>query len=193
MQAEWEQRYLSGDTPWEKGSASPGLLEYLEHHSLEGKVLVPGCGYGHDVRAIASPRNEVIGIDIAPSAIQAANGFPRVTGEAYELADLFDLPEHFLGRFDWVWEHTCFCAMNPALRPDYIASLRGALKANGRLLAVFYMDPAREGDGPPFGVTVAELDRLFGRHFTLLEEWQPTSTYAGREGRELMRLLAKRG
>ncbi len=50
----WEDRYLAGDMPWEKGQASPPLLELLGK-SVDwgnGPLLVPGCGYGHDVRAL---------------------------------------------------------------------------------------------------------------------------------------------
>ena len=28
----WEQRYESGDMPWEKGAASPGLVDFLAAH-----------------------------------------------------------------------------------------------------------------------------------------------------------------
>jgi hypothetical protein len=53
---DWEQRYETGDTPWEKGAPAPPLLEWLESRgSIRGDILVPGCGSGHDVRAIAAP------------------------------------------------------------------------------------------------------------------------------------------
>src|SRR5690242_3179241 len=52
----WEARYQSKDMPWEKGEASPGLVDFLEAHPglPRGKVCVPGCGTGHDVRAWAN-------------------------------------------------------------------------------------------------------------------------------------------
>ena len=52
----WEDRYQSKDMPWEKGEASPGLIDFLDAHpELErGTVCVPGCGTGHDVRAWAT-------------------------------------------------------------------------------------------------------------------------------------------
>jgi hypothetical protein len=63
----------------------------------------------------------------------------------------------------------------------------------GRLAAIFYLDPGWDDpeQGPPFGVSVAELDRLFlgaGR-FELEREWVPERAYAGREGRELIRVM----
>src|SRR5438094_5047210 len=71
----WEARYQSGDMPWEKGAPSPGLVDFLAAHPEipRGKVCVPGCGTGHDVRAFAAAGFDAHGFDIAPSAIQLAN------------------------------------------------------------------------------------------------------------------------
>ena len=191
--SDWETRYQTRDTPWEKGAPHPGLVDFLAHEPLQGRVLVPGCGFGHDVRALAAAGAEAIGIDIAPSAIAGASAFPRSGGERYEQADLFALPAEMRGTFDWVWEHTCFCAINPALRPAYVDAVAGALRPGGHLLAVFYLDPgnARPDEGPPFETTLAELDRLFLPRFELLREWSPR-TFPGREGREWTRLMRKR-
>src|SRR5437764_14481806 len=70
----WEERYQSGDMPWEKGAPSPGLVDFLAAHPKlpRGTVCVPGCGTGHDVRAWANARFNAIGYDIAPSAIRLA-------------------------------------------------------------------------------------------------------------------------
>jgi methyl halide transferase len=193
MPTDWEARYQTGDTPWEKGAPHPALVDFLKTQPLDGKILVSGCGLGHDVRALARPGNEVLGIDIAPSAIERARSFPAAAGEAYRLTDLFDLPAELRGAFDWVFEHTCFCAIDPSMRPAYVHAVAGALKPDGHLLAVFYLNPGVGGDddGPPFGVTTDELDALFSPRFKLVREWAPAHTYPGREDRELMRLLKR--
>ena len=194
MPTDWEAQYQKGETPWDKGAPSPGLLDFLAHDALRGRVLVPGCGAGHDVRAIAAHADEVVGIDIAPSAIAAARTFPPAGRERYELADLFALPPALRGSFDWVWEHTCFCAIDPAMRAAYVEAVAGALKPGGHLLAIFYLDPGNDSpdQGPPFEVSIAELDTRFASRFTLEREWSPAHAYPGREGREWMRLLTLR-
>jgi methyl halide transferase len=197
---DWEQRYRTGDTPWEKGAASPPLLEWLESRGpLHGSVLVPGCGSGHDVRAIAGvcPTTEVVGLDVAPSAIDHARGFSPVGQETYQLADFLDLPVELTNRFAWVFEHTCFCAIEPRRRPDYVHGVFRALQPTGAVLAIFFLNPWDPGEappegGPPFAVTREELDRLFGTHFELVEELKPRTAYPEREGREIIRLLRKR-
>ena len=193
MSTDWEQRYQTGETPWDKGAPHPALVARLKSHPLRGHVLVPGCGLGHDVRAIAAVADEVTGLDIAPAAVKRARAIPAVGGESYVLGDLFALPAKLRGAFDWVFEHTCFCAIDPSLRSDYVRAVAGALKPGGRILAIFYLDPGLDPgeSGPPFGVTPAELDTLFAPHFSLVEEWLPAATYPGREGRELCRVLER--
>jgi SAM-dependent methyltransferase len=195
MMMNWEERYQHGETPWEKGDAHPGLVEFLRRAPVRGCVFVPGCGTGHDVRALAATADEVVGLDLAPSAIRAAKAHGEVGGERYVVGDLFALPKKMLGAFDWVFEHTCFCAIPPALRGDYVEAVASVLQPGGRLLAIFFLNPDMEPDesGPPFGTTREELDALFGAHFTLLAEWEPQATHSGREKREVFRLLGRRG
>ena len=191
MPTDWEDHYERGETPWEKGGPSPGLVDFLAVEPVRGKVLVPGCGFGHDVRALAATAQEVVGLDLAASALTGARKFPRAGAETYVQGDLFALPPELRGAFDWVFEHTCFCAIDPKQRPAYVEAVAGALKSDGKLLAVFYLDPGNNSpdEGPPFEVSVAELDRLFLPRFTLEREWLPQHAYPGREGREWMRVM----
>ena len=191
MPTDWEERYRTGETPWDKVGAHPALLAFLKAEPIRGRVLVPGCGLGHDVRALAATADEVTGLDIAPAAVRSAKAQPAIGGEHYVRGDLFALPKVMSGSFDWVFEHTCFCAIDPSLRADYVTAVAGALRPGGHLLAVFYLEPGLDPgeSGPPFGTGKAELDSLFSPRFSLVKEWQPTATYPGREGRELCRLL----
>jgi methyl halide transferase len=197
---DWEKRYRTGDTPWEKGGPAPPLMEWiLRRGPLRGNVLVPGCGLGYDVRAIAKacPAARVVGLDLAASALERARQFALSGQETYELADIFDLPNALTDGFESVFEHTCFCAIEPARRSDYVRGVIRALRPEGALLAIFFLNPwdpgeAPPGGGPPFPVTRLELDNLFARHFDLVEELAPQTAYPGREGREIIRLLRKR-
>ena len=189
---DWNERYRVGDTPWEKGRAHPALVRWVEEHKITGRILVPGCGSGHDVRALALCGAEVIGFDLAPAAVAAAQAHPPVGRETYLVGDLFDPPEDWLGTFDLIVEHTCFCAIPPPRRPDYARSVARLLKPGGHLLAIFYLDPGHDDDGPPYGSTVNELDRLFSPSYEVIEDRKNLPTYEGREDRELLRLLRLR-
>ena len=182
----WENRYQTGDMVWEKGAPSPGLVDFLAAHPElpRGTVAVPGCGTGHDVRAFAAAGFTAYGFDFAPSAIALAEGKPRAAGLAarFALADfLSDDPPH---RFDWLFEHTLFCAIAPAQRDAYGKAVRRWLKPGGYYLAVNYMIIESE-EGPPWRTTREELLERFASDFNLLAEWVPRS-YPNREGREKM-------
>ena len=188
---DWNRRYEEKDTPWDKGEAHPVLRDMLAHGALSGRVLVPGCGTGHDVRALARRGLQVVGLDLAPLALDLARRHAPVADEAYMLGDLFHLPPECRSAFDGVFEHTCFCAIDPRRRADYVAAVRNVLRPGGCLFAVFFVDPGNDGDGPPFGCTTAELDQLFSPNFRLVEEHAEIPTYAEREGRELLRLYER--
>ena len=188
---DWNQRYEQDDTPWDKGEAHPVLYDMLTHGALAGRVLVPGCGTGHDVRELAQRGLDVVGLDIAPLAIERARAHAPVGTETYELGDLFAFPEALRGTFDGVFEHTCFCAIDPSQRAAYVEAVAEVLRPRGRLLAVFFVDPGNDGDGPPFGCSAAELDRLFSDRFRLLSEHREIPTYLERAGRELLRLYER--
>lgn len=200
MVTDWKARYATGDTPWDKGAPAPPLLEWLASGGrLDGDVFVPCCGFGYDVRALAAAPGvgRVVGFDLSEEALTVARGFPRVGSEEYQAGDLFALPAGLRGAFDVVFEHTCFCAIDPVRRADYVAAVADALRPGGRLVGIFYLDPWNAGEplppggGPPFGTRVTELDALFSPSFELLAERRPARSYVGREGRELLREMGK--
>ena len=181
----WEQRYQTRDMPWEKGAPSPGLVDFLAANPAlpRGTVGVPGCGTGHDAREFARAGFATFGFDLAPGAIRLASENTAAAGlkASFQLADfLKDEPPQ---KFDWLFEHTLFCAIQPGERDEYIQAALRWLKPGGNYLAVNYMIP--DMDGPPFGTTRDELWRRFSPHFELLSEWVPRS-YPNRTNLERM-------
>lgn len=193
MNVNWNQRYLIGDTPWEKGAPAPPLQEIHEKRGPGiwggGTVLVPGCGMGHDARWLASRGLVVRGLDIAEEAVIGARQLTEGPNPTFEQQDFFR-PE--AGAVSAVWEHTCFCAIDPADRKRYAAAAAEWLPAGGCLVGVFFLTPGHEGDGPPHGTTVAELDEVFGPYFDVIDEWEPVTGYPGRVGSEWARVMQRR-
>ena len=185
MATDWETRYQTGDMPWEKGEASPGLVDFLASHPKlpKGRVLVPGCGTGHDAIVWAKAGFDVMGYDIAPSAIRLAEERARKAGLAVRFQPGDFLQDKPGRRFDWIFEHTLYCAIDPSQREDYAKAIRRWLKPGGQFLAVHYLIPDK--DGPPFGTTREEVAGRFAPHFKLVRSWVPRS-YPNRTGLELM-------
>jgi cyclopropane fatty-acyl-phospholipid synthase-like methyltransferase len=188
----WEDRYKAGDTPWDKGEPSPGLVDFLAAHPdlKRGTVCVPGCGMGHDVCAWAKAGFAAIGYDIAPLAVELGRERLVASGltARFEAGDFLKDAPPFL--FDWIFEHTLYCAINPRDRDDYSAAVARWLKPDGNYLAVNYLIP--DTDGPPFGTTREELLQRFSTGFELGAEWVPRS-YPNRTGLELMLWWKRRG
>src|SRR5678816_913720 len=132
----WEARYQSNDMPWEKGEPSPGLTDFLTSHPElpRGTVCVPGCGTGHDVRAWARAGFEAEGFDLAPSAIRLSGERTAAAGlkASFVQADFLaaDPPK----QFDWLFEHTLFCAIDLERRDDYVRAVLRWLRPGGQLL-----------------------------------------------------------
>jgi SAM-dependent methyltransferase len=192
---EWQRRYEQHDTPWDKGKAAPPLVLYLKQNSITGHILVPGCGRGHEVRALAMhPSASVTGLDLSSTAVAEARRLSAEAGLAsakFVEGDFFNLPSEMIGAFDWLVEHTCFCAIEPRQRADYVSSAFSALRIGGKIFGIFYLNPDTDS-GPPFAVSRQELIDLFSPHFAVLQQWVPGESFPGRESRELVLVLQKR-
>jgi SAM-dependent methyltransferase len=180
----WDQAYQENFTPWDKGQPSPALVEFFERHELTGRVLVPGCGVGHDVAFLVLRGIDAHGLDIAPTAIERAKARYPELAERFVLGDLFELK----GEFDAVVEHTCLCALPPEWREKYREAVASLLKPGGKLIGVFFINPEMDPgeSGPPFGISEAELKALMAPRFELIESYVPEAAYTGREGREMV-------
>jgi SAM-dependent methyltransferase len=193
---EWQRRYEENDTPWDKGEPAPALVDFLCREQITGQILVPGCGRGHEVQLLGMrPQSTVVGLDLSTTAIaqarEQAAGLKPAGEINFVVGDFFNLAPKLRGAFDWLVEHTCFCAIEPRLRPDYVLAAASALRAGGKIFGIFFINPDSES-GPPFPVSREELSELFAPHFALLSEWVPTEAFPGREHRELVRVLQKR-
>lgn len=184
---DWNQAYQENFTPWDKGLPAPPLAEWLEHNTLTGRVLVPGCGVGHDVAHLVSRGIDAHGLDIAPTAVERARAHYPQLAERFVCADLFE----FRGEYDAIVEHTCLCALPPEWRTKYRDAVAGLLKPGGLFVGVFFINPEMDpGEtGPPFGIAHDELSALFAPRFEFLESRIPAKAYPGREGRECFRVM----
>ena len=131
---DWDQAYRDGDTPWNKGKTAPPLMEWVNQNDIDGEVLVLGCGEGHDVRFLANHCKSVTGMDISETAIGLAKNHSILNNVQYICQDFFDESISSAVRYDWIFEHTFFCAIEPCLRNAYRDQVGKLLKPSAASL-----------------------------------------------------------
>lgn len=160
---DWEQRYREGRTRWDLGGAPPVLVRAIAARPAPPRlrVLVPGAGFGHDALAWARAGHRVASVDLAPSAVRALRACAERAGLTLDVreGDLFALPAAWSSAFDVVWEQTCFCAIPPERRLDYVRAVAEALVPGGTYLGLFWNhgQPA----GPPYDIAWEAVRSLF--------------------------------
>ena len=126
-----------------------------------GTVLDVGCGTGEHALLAASSGHEVLGIDVAPTAIELAkkkaadrhlNATFRV-GDALRLADLG-------AQFDTVLDCGLFHVFNDEERHRFVDSLAGVMRPGGRYHMLCFSD-RQPGDWGPRRVTEGEIRASF--------------------------------
>lgn len=183
----WEARYLSAQTGWERGRCAPPIVRMLREAVVAkgAHVAVLGSGRGHEALEAAAQGYEATAIDFAEPAIEAT----RVAAEHRQLdvetlqQDLFTLGTTHEGAFDAVLEHTCFCAIDPERRDEYVQVVHRVLKPGGVVFGLFFAH-GRPG-GPPFDTNEDEVRRRFEPHFVVERLERAKDSFSERSGEEL--------
>lgn len=185
----WNDKYQSGDDRWDLGYAAPPLVNLLtsSQSPKPGRIAVLGCGAGHDALLFAEAGFEVVGFDFAETAIDRAT----VAAQSRNLSniqfiqrDIFNLEHEFDNSFDYIVEHTCFCAIDPLLRSEYVQVVKRLLSPEGCLIGLFYTHN-RPG-GPPFGVKPKEILDYFKTDFKIISFEQATDSIDRRKNEEYL-------
>ena len=189
----WEADYQHGSDGWDLGGVTPVFRNLLENGQLSpGKMLVVCAGRGHDAREFARHGYQVTAVDFSPFAAQEMSRL-AVPGTPMEILqrDLFTLPHGLDETFDYVLEYTCYCAIDPKRRTEFVDLIERLLKPGGTYISLAFPLTQKIG-GPPFAVTVSELLRLFQeRGFKLIEREQPSESVPQRRGAEELLMFQK--
>lgn len=175
----WDERFARGVTPWEFGGVPEGFRAFAARLG-PCAVLIPGCGSAQEAGWLARAGWPVRAIDFAARAVATAKAQLGAHADVVEQADFFAYRPPF--DVQWVYERAFLCALPPARRADYAATM-AALLPKGALLAgyFFVMDKPK---GPPFGIRRDELDALLAPHFELVDDLPVADSLAVFEGHE---------
>ena len=149
-----------------------------------------GCGEGHDAAYFAQAGHVVTAVDFSKEAIERGKKkYGEVEGLTFYQEDVFKLPQEWNHTFDLVVEHTCFCAVPPDQRDEFVRTWRRMLHEEGQLMGLFFSMEKRAG--PPYGATEWELRKRLQPYFQFLFWGRWRKSLPQRQGRELF-ILAKK-
>jgi 2-polyprenyl-3-methyl-5-hydroxy-6-metoxy-1,4-benzoquinol methylase len=166
----WDASYVDGPAPWDTGEPQPAIVRLAGDDAFSGTVLDAGCGTGDNALHLASLGLNVLGIDVAETALSIAQrkAADRGVDADFAVADALHL-EH-LGRvFETVLDCGLFHAFDNEERRDYVASLASVTARGGRLFVLCFSDVGP--DTGPHPVTQKELKETFTR----ISEWSVAS------------------
>lgn len=180
----WTAKYREGQPKWDLQGPHPALPAVLPQLKLiKSRILVLGCGRGHDAAYLAKQGHVVKGIDLSEHVVQEARKqYGDIHTLSLETGNALSMSlDH---QYDIVFEHTLFCAISPLLRMDLVRQWKKALDVGGHLLGIFFVHPKR--GGPPFGGSEWELRQLLEKDFRLLYWKRWTHSPEHRIGTEIV-------
>ena len=192
----WEKSYQSGDMGWDLGGPTPIFDDWIQYQTDSLSICIPGAGNGWDAINFAEKGHNVTAVDFAESAIVNMNTLAQERGIQINLihSDIFELRKLFSHTFDIVLEYTCFCAIDPARRMDYVKMINQILKPNGKLVCLLFpIDKNINDGGPPFAVDLDSTISIFSKYFTLDTKEISTLSIERRKGREVFIIFKKDG
>jgi SAM-dependent methyltransferase len=157
----WDHSYHDGPPPWDAGGPRSAVVRLCDQGAFVGPVIDAGCGSGDSALEIAARGIEVIGVDVAPTAIRQAQEKAAGRGIAatFLVADAFQL--HRLGRtFASVLDCGLFHTFDDDERPAYVESL-AAVTTPGSVLHLLCFSDMVPGDEGPRRISRSELRASF--------------------------------
>jgi len=182
----WTNIYHEEKNPgWNLGEPAEALKDMLPRLKLpKSRILVLGCGEGHDAALFAQAGHVVTAVDFSSEAIaRAQKNYGEIPGLKFVEQDVFKLDASFQKAFDIVFEHTCYCAIDPSRRKELVKVWKSVLHEQGQLMGVFFTMYKKQG--PPYGGSEWELRQRLKDSFQFVfwGRWQ--KSLPQRQGKEL--------
>jgi SAM-dependent methyltransferase len=189
-QSYWNNQYLGDATGWDLGMVSPPIKAYIDQlHNKNIRILIPGCGNAHEAAYLLEQGfTNITLIDIAPALVAKLKD--QYTSNPHINIIEGDFFEH-KGTYDLIIEQTFFCAINPALRAQYVAKMKELLAPEGKIMGLLF-NRTFEQQGPPFGGSTCQYTSLFKNDFELKHFEKCYNSFDKRKDTELFILLTKK-
>ena len=203
----WLERWEREEIGFHRNEINPYLRQYWQElRPVPGsEVFVPLCGKSRDMLWLREQGHAVLGVEWSAMAVQAffkENGhtplhvtsgkFDRYEANGIRIlcGDFFDLGKDDLAEASVVYDRASLVALPPEMRERYAHHLLSILPSAMQILLITYDYPQPEMSGPPFAVSVGEVEALYREHagIRLLAQLDVLAQYSRFQERGLSRL-----
>jgi len=173
----WLERWKREEIGFHQDEINPYLLEHWPTHS--SKVFVPLCGKSRDMLWLRQQGHSILGVELSAIAVQTffkENGYTPhpVTGKKFEhyeadnfhilCGDFFNLRKDDLTGVTAVYDRASLVALPPEMRERYVSHLVNILPPATQILLLTFDYQQSEMSGPPFAVSIGEVESLYSSH-----------------------------
>lgn len=187
---DWDSAYrqeagFEGPPPWNIGEPQPELARVIAETEIVDDVLDAGCGHAELALSLAAQGHTVVGLDLSPTAVAAANAAAAERGldsATFACADITDF-DGYDDRFATIFDSTLFHSIPVGGRTGYLTSIRRAAAPGARVyILVFARGAFPDGmEGTPNTVAEEELRTAVSAYFTI-DDIRPAWIHANMPG-----------
>jgi SAM-dependent methyltransferase len=171
---DWDSAYrgqgrFEGPPPWNIGEPQPELAALVAAGKFRSDVLDAGCGYAELSLALAADGYTVVGVDLTPTAVAAANRAAQERGlntASFVQADITAF-DGYDGRFNTVVDSTLFHSLPVEDRDGYLRSIHRAAAPGAHYYVLVFAKGAfpPEAEVGPNTVDEEELREAVSKHW----------------------------
>jgi thiopurine S-methyltransferase len=172
----WHERWSENRIGFHKDAVNPALVAQIGALGLSpgDRVFVPLCGKTRDIGWLLAQGYAVVGAELSRIAVdqlfadlgvtpvvQQDGAVTRLSAPGLDVlvGDIFDVDAAMLGRVAAVYDRAALIALPHDMRTRYAAHMAAITGAAPQLLICLIHG---SGDGPPFSVDAAEVQRVYG-------------------------------
>lgn len=174
----WHERWTRDEIGFHQHDFNKHMQSFIDRLGIRpgAHVFVPLCGKSLDLVWLLEQGYQVSGVEISPRAVtdffSENQLLPRVTdipgGRLYQspgvdmyCVDFFGPGLASMAPIDAVYDRAALVALPPEMRAAYAQRLLEWLRPGARMLLVTLDYPQHEMRGPPFAVTLGEVESLY--------------------------------
>lgn len=183
---DWDDAYrersvFEGPPPWNIGEPQPELAALVAAGKFRSDVLDAGCGYAELSLVLAAEGYTVVGVDLTPTAVAAANRAAQERGlntASFAQADITSLTGYD-DRFNTVVDSTLFHSLAVESRDGYLRSVHQAAAPGANYYVLVFAKGAfpPEAEQGPNTVDEDELRQAVSKYWQI-DEIRPAFIHA---------------